>query len=178
MGTEGALAAFTGTRKGMTRPQRERVLEALEALLPRRVAHGCAMGADRQVHKLLGGLALREARWPGGIPADLWPSTPEQVIWAERNQRARDHLLDPAPALTRNRHMVDGATIVLAAPAERGMQSRGGTWATVRYALRQGKEIRLFWPDGTSTTIGACPPGHPERVAFEAALTRAAGPRP
>jgi predicted Rossmann fold nucleotide-binding protein DprA/Smf involved in DNA uptake len=60
------------------------------------------------------------------------------------------------PPLVRNRIIVDGCDVLLAAPsgAERD-NPRSGTWMTVRYARKRRKRIVIVWPDGTTTEENA-----------------------
>jgi predicted Rossmann fold nucleotide-binding protein DprA/Smf involved in DNA uptake len=55
----------------------------------------------------------------------------------------------PKAPLDRNRDIVDAAAVLIAAPKEMTETLRSGTWATVRYARKQGKQVWIVWPDGT-----------------------------
>lgn len=55
----------------------------------------------------------------------------------------------PANPLVRNHTMVDLASVVIAAPSSLEEQQRSGTWATIRYARKQKKEVILLNPEPT-----------------------------
>jgi predicted Rossmann fold nucleotide-binding protein DprA/Smf involved in DNA uptake len=57
-------------------------------------------------------------------------------------------LFKPRAALTRNKRIVDNSDILIVAPQRVSEQLRSGTWATVRYARKQGKPIIYVWPSG------------------------------
>lgn len=123
---------FTGTRRGMTDLQTEEVNDWL-----RRYAgalhHGDCVGADEQAHAL--GLG-----W-------LWI-----VVHPPLNEKYRafvkggDEYRDPAPYLIRNHAIVDETEVLIATPKEPTEVLRSGTWATIRYARAQGKDVKIFLP--------------------------------
>lgn len=151
-GASGAYAAtvpmkktsivFTGTRTGMTVRQAAMVTELL--LDATRLYHGCCHGADVEAHRI--------ARELHG--ADFWiegfPSTTEQEkCGLDLDMR---HSLD-AP-LHRNQMMVRRIArfhrpLVLAAPRTMVEERRSGTWATIRYAKKQGVPVIVCRPDGS-----------------------------
>jgi len=119
------VIGFTGTRHGMTKPQRA----TLAGLLRSRSGefhHGDAIGADRE--------AARLAFYYG---CKLVPHRPT-------GHRSEDYL-------ARNREIVDAADELLAAPYGMEEEQRSGTWATVRYARRAWKPVTIVWPDGSTS---------------------------
>jgi len=65
------------------------------------------------------------------------------------NQKYRITVLKPKPYLERNHDIVDATEELLACPRARFEQQRSGTWATIRYARKRGKNITLILPDGS-----------------------------
>lgn len=133
---------FTGTRYGMTQEQSCRVAELADSISGRRFViahHGCCVGADEDFHAI-----CRERRWHVvGHPATGWPNAPycARVICHE--------VAAPRPFLERNSDIVaavcdeDAYGVMFAAPYESTMQRRGGTWATIRLALRARRAGKL-----------------------------------
>lgn len=60
-----------------------------------------------------------------------------------------DDIRDPLPPLERNHRIVDACDVLIACPKDAQEQLRSGTWATVRYARKQGKRVIVITPDGT-----------------------------
>lgn len=52
----------------------------------------------------------------------------------------------PRPYLERNHDIVDNSDILIACPKENTEQLRSGTWATVRWARKKGKQVYLILP--------------------------------
>lgn len=120
---------FTGSRVGMSVKQ----TIALRAVLSStdEFHHGDCLGADAEAHRI-----AREA----GVRAIVVhpPSDPKaRAFCAGDVQRA------PVPYLIRNRSIVNETEFLIAAP--RGPEVlRSGTWATVRYARKVGKEVHVL----------------------------------
>ncbi len=135
---------FTGTRLGMTPPQREAVRGLLAAHAPACVHHGDCRGADQEFHEDCLLTKEKRALWlVVHPPADIF----YRAFCKEFDQRRSEK-----PFLQRNREIVDACGIVVAAPADMAeppLGHGGGTWHTIRYARRQRKKIYLVLPDGT-----------------------------
>lgn len=133
---------FTGTRKGMARPQRHAFASWLAALPPAVFHHGDCIGSDEEAHDIAQAEGWTIEAHPGSG-------------WASYRMVAHCGGVDvrhpPKPYLERN---IDIATVasVLAATPEGPEVARSGTWATVRVARRLGRPVVIFWPDGTVTT--------------------------
>jgi hypothetical protein len=140
----GLVVVFTGTKKGMTPAQFERVGFVLRALNPTMRRHGCCAGADQEFHFI------------SSHPTYMHPSREDQLTWAEFARRVND-VVHPipkhsSPEIRRNHIMVDRSQALIAAPASMKEVRRSGTWATVRYARdRKLPHIYICWPDGTVT---------------------------
>jgi hypothetical protein len=134
---------FTGTQRGMTRPQLKRLNNKLIELNFRSLSHGDCIGADAQAHDL--SVAL------GRPNPSIYP--PE-----DKSKRAFKHssiIYPPKPYLLRNHDIVDNTDLLIGCPAQKEEQLRSGTWATIRYAKKQGKRVVIIYPDGTYDDIKA-----------------------
>jgi len=133
--------AFTGTRRGMTPAQYERVGFVFRHLAASELSHGGCVGADREAHQIGGAMRIR-----------VFPSNDEQRHWALLEARPTpisiEHVQDP---LRRNKIMVDRNDVLVAAPAKMGELLRSGTWMTIRYARKMKRPVYICWPDGTVT---------------------------
>ena len=128
---------FTGTRKGMTLKQRERVKEILNAHRPTAVHHGDCLGADAEFHHI-----VETDHCPDTIIIVHPPLNDKDRAWC-----AGDQVLEEKEYLDRNKDIVDAADLVIATPAQRTPQARGsGTWHTVRYARRKGTPLITVYP--------------------------------
>ena len=130
---------FTGTRKGMTRAQRSGVsywLWLRSYNIHCVVHHGDCVGADAEFHYMATKLGNAVIKHPASNVG---------------NQRANclgGIELEAKPPLERNHDIVDAVDIMIAAPGEDHEVLRSGTWATIRYARKQGKIIYVVYPDG------------------------------
>jgi len=130
------IIGFTGTRDGMTYQQKKRLAEILDVLGCCVFHHGDCIGADREAAEL----AFHAGHQIVGHPPD------------KDGLRAffkNDVTLPAAPYLMRNRDIVDASDLMIATPKEKEEQPRGGTWSTIRYAIKQQKNLAIIYPDGT-----------------------------
>lgn len=136
---------FTGTRQGMTAVQYDAALTVMRRLCDGRrveVHHGDCIGADDELHGIASELGCVVVVRPGINPPHLCAGC----------RGAIRH--DPESNMTRNRYIVAAADLMLAAPSSRpiggvgNMQVRGGTFATIRMAIRASKPLLAIWPDG------------------------------
>ena len=58
---------------------------------------------------------------------------------------------DAAPALARNRSIVEAGQLLAAVPRFKHEEVRSGTWAAVRYARKRQKRLVVLWNDGEFT---------------------------
>lgn len=129
---------FTGTKNGMTSRQRELIRNKLLNLKFegfQYVHHGDCIGADAQFHEIALSIGFHV------------------VIHPPSNPRLRAHLHDAYTQilpvkeyLQRNHDIVNASSIMLATPKGDIEEIRSGTWATVRYARKNKKEIHIFYP--------------------------------
>lgn len=133
------IAAFTGTQAGMTDAQRQRVRAGLTLLRPTIGIHGDCIGADADFHAILVEL---------GVATVIYPCTIEGKRAHCCLGPAGGTIHVPQPPLERNRIMVRRSAVLIATPKGFAEELRSGTWATIRYARRLGRPIRVVWPDG------------------------------
>jgi hypothetical protein len=133
---------FTGTRRGLTRPQDAALQHLLRSLENVQEAHhGDCQGADQCFHFLV---------------KDIHPSV-RRVLHPPLETAARAFCVaeehrPPLTYLARNRALVealvDTEDVLVACPNEAAEQRRSGTWSTVRYASGLGKGVLLVLPRG------------------------------
>jgi hypothetical protein len=116
--------------------------EAVAELLERRAGsftvlhHGDCVGGDAEVHEVGRYLKLYIIGHP--------PLNPRMRAW-----RRCDELRPPKDYIARNHDIVDECEELVAAPHSKAEEVHSGTWATVRYARKQGKLITIVFPDGS-----------------------------
>lgn len=148
-------AGITGTRKGMTTIQWQKVDSLLVELFGGiDVTHewhdGDCVGADEQAHGSVEHINLHRS-FSQQIRLIGHPMRPDGL----RAYRTFDMTFVPVAPMTRNRRLVRLIDRLIAAPAQYDEVMRGsGTWATMRYAVRQSRwrpefEMLVVWPDGT-----------------------------
>jgi hypothetical protein len=125
---------FTGTSQGMTSKQKAIVRNLL--LGEEELHHGDCIGADAEVHEIANGFKILVVIHP--------PTNPKARAFCEAASETRE----PLPYLDRNHVIVDETDALVAAPRGPEVQ-RSGTWATIRYALKQGKPVFIVLPDGS-----------------------------
>ena len=60
-----------------------------------------------------------------------------------------DYTLAPKSYFARNRNIVNSSDVLLVIPYENKHKNVGGTWYTHDYALKMGKKILIFYPNGS-----------------------------
>jgi len=128
---------FTGTRHGMS----QRQWEAFELLLCEldgkhgvtEFHHGDCVGADKDAH-------LSVARTLLNCDIVIHPpEDPKLRAWM-----ISETILRPLPYLERNRAIVNAVDLLVAAPFTNHEEVRSGTWATIRYAKKVGREVHTL----------------------------------
>lgn len=150
---------FTGTRHRLSLSQYQTVTRLVRDAHASFAHHGCCIGGDHQFHNI----ARHAGLWIVGHPGPGWPDGPlcARVIC--------DEVRDPATYAERNQAIVnevsrddeDGrsAGVMIAAPLQ-DEPGLGGTWSTIRKALRAlraGKlgELYVVGRDGQLLDHGA-----------------------
>jgi hypothetical protein len=101
--------------------------------------HGGAIGADAEFDAVMKERGIERLVLPSNLP----------------NQQMSGHgdiELKPQDPLVRNRAIVDACDFLIAAPEGPEVQ-RSGTWATIRYARKQGKQVTLIRPNGVTSNL-------------------------
>jgi len=134
---------FTGTQNGMTPPQLLKVAQFIIANKLSESHSGDCIGADKEFLTLVQmgnkNKNFNHIKTIGHIPDND----------SKRAFGAYDEERIPKSYLDRNHDIVDESDTVIATPFEKDEQLRSGTWATIRYAKKQGKPVTIFLPDGT-----------------------------
>jgi hypothetical protein len=133
---------FTGTQRGMSDAQ----LLALRTLLtglqgekdPVVLHHGDCVGADEQAHAIAMELKCKIIVYP--------PDIPDKRAYCPM----ADRIYPVKPYLDRDHDIVKACDVMVACPQQRSEIKRSGTWATIRYARKLGKELIIILPDGAS----------------------------
>ena len=134
------IVTVTATRKGLTHAQLEEAEFLLSSWGTTELVHGAAQGGDTELHRLAHKL---------GIPCLIYPASgvPSNI---DRILIKSDDLRYPAvPPLDRNKTMVNRSTRLLGFPKGYNEELRSGTWAAIRYARKQKKNVWIVWPDGS-----------------------------
>lgn len=138
---------FTGTRQGMTIPQHTSVVQIMLNQYKRKHHygedytwhHGICVGSDEQLHNL----ALIFGFYIHGHP----PKNDS----LEADCTGFTDVSLPEAYLIRNHAIVDSCYLLVATPKEQKEIQRSGTWATIRYARTQSKNVIVINPLGECT---------------------------
>jgi glycerol-3-phosphate cytidylyltransferase-like family protein len=128
------VIGFTGTYKGMTPYQKQRILELLKELKPQLVRHGDCVGADTEFHEIAKTLNIKVCIHP-----------PDNDSKRAFNQS--DSILPVKPYLDINKDIVDMSNILISTPETSKEDLHTGAWFSVRYAKRTGKEVIICKPE-------------------------------
>ena len=129
------VVGFSGTQVGLTELQVHQITGYLRQLQPREVHHGDCVGADAQFHALVREI-LPKARIIIHPP----------LVDGKRAFCEGDETKEARAYLARNRDIVRGSEVLLAAPQAPEVL-RSGTWATVRFARKRNHPVILVLPD-------------------------------
>ena len=127
------ILGFTGTQIGMTHDQLMLFADIISDLQPVQFHHGDCIGADKEAH---------------GIVRAILPNCNIVVHPPVKGDKRAfcnaDVILAPREYLERNRDIVDACDILIATPKSAKEELRSGTWATVRYAIKSHKPVKLI----------------------------------
>ena len=151
---------FCGSQNGMNSFQENEVLRIFDNIQPQTLHHGDTVGADSQCHYDFLRWHARNDYEDRVIiihpPVDfkkrafvddekkIGNSLREQLLKCKHSVKIIT--LEPFAYLERNRHIVDAVEKMIATPKEVEHTLRSGTWATIRYAWKQKKEVRVIPP--------------------------------
>jgi hypothetical protein len=126
---------FTGTRHGISNAQKKAFKNLLAQLKEKKEItefhHGDCIGSDEQVHKIVKSNNDKT----------------KVVIHPPSYNCKGDISLKTFPYLDRNHNIVDNTDILIATP-DTLEKLHSGTWATIRYARKQKKEIYIIKSSG------------------------------
>jgi hypothetical protein len=105
----------------------------------RKLRHGDCIGGDAQLARIAKDLGYYLIAHPGH-PKD--PNETKYRAFTDFN----DEIREIKPFIVRDKDMVDGAGLLLAAPYQDYEVTRSGTWTTVRYAKNEGVTVAFVYP--------------------------------
>lgn len=127
----------TGTRGGLTSPQRVALWKAMRHLYlncgSKVLQHGDCVGVDEEAAVF-------------GAAMGYWVVARPPVVDKYRAFHPSDVVMDPQVYHVRNRAIVDSVDLLIGCPAVKGS---GGTWSTIRYArTRRDVGLLVIGPGG------------------------------
>ena len=126
----------TGTREGATDQQLDALITYFESLqCARELHHGDCTGVDVEVAAIARNYKLRIICHP-------------PIQTETQGYFGGDEIRDPKGYLERDRDIVNETELLLVVPLQNQWQPKGGTWYTHDYAVKTGKPVKIFWPDG------------------------------
>ncbi len=129
---------FTGTKLGMTRAQQDSVYKLLKKFYPyfTEFHHGDCLGADIEAASLAHTLEYVIVCHP--------PIETKTRGWFPKNTTINPEF----DYIIRDQHIVDESRILIGTPHTPYEIVRSGTWTTIRYARKLGREIYIVYPGG------------------------------
>ena len=118
---------FTGTQKGMTLTQQQKVGILIDLFKPDEVHHGDCVGADSHFHNICKKRNILTILHP--------PNVARKRAFCKGG-----FVLEEKPYLERNHDIVDNCDLLIATPDSDEIK-RSGTWATIRYANKVGRDV-------------------------------------
>lgn len=148
---EGMKIGLTGSRTGLTKPQRRVAQQLFKIISDRAVAevhHGDCVGADTELAMMFLERNLGTLHAHPATINDEWDSR-----WRARTKEKfpnADIVEYPAKAPNdRNADIVDACDVLWAFPSD--MNGKGGTWNTINMAIEAGRPVRIIGPDANET---------------------------
>lgn len=133
--------SFTGTQAGMTAAQRERWRSLLMLHKPDAICHGGCVGADDEADAIAADLGILRFVFPSNLEAKRVPNA---ILKARTGSQVV--VMAEKPPLVRNKDIVLLGDVLVAAPRQKQMTVRSGTWATVRYARKRSVKVEILVP--------------------------------
>ena len=130
---------FTGTQAGVTDYQFDAIATALRSLQTHGFTefhNGDCVGADATASVIAGSLGYTIILHP--------PLNESKRAWSKC-----DYSRPAKEYLDRNHDIVDESDFMIATPYNNDEELRSGTWATIRYAIKQKKRILIIYPNKT-----------------------------
>lgn len=129
---------MTGSRDGLS----DKALSTVKDILSKiksvaEVHHGDCLGADKIFHDLAVSCGYKIVIHP-----------PDKDIMRAGCTTGNPVIRDKQPYIKRNHNIVNECNILIAFPSSQKEIIRSGTWSTVRYARKKGKNLVIIYPDG------------------------------
>jgi hypothetical protein len=128
------IIGFTGSRKGINQQQADIIKSFLLENEATHLHHGDCVGADTSFHEIGEELNLSISIHP--------PDKKGLRSFCKPKGEGISH--EEKPFIKRNHDIVNACDFLIACPETSKEVQRSGTWATIRYARKQGKEVRLI----------------------------------
>ena len=129
------IIGFTGSRRGLSKEQMAQVNSVLIQHQATHLHHGDCVGSDEGFHRVGEEMA--------NVSITIHPpDKPGLRAFCDPQGEGVKKL--PLPFLKRNHAIVDACDILIACPETNQEQLRSGTWATIRYARKKGKEVIII----------------------------------
>lgn len=128
---------MTGSRCGITNEALKSFNKYLKLIKINEAHHGDCVGADTIFHNLMMQI---------NIPIVIHPPNVDSM----RAYCVSNNIRPPQKYLVRNKNIVNDTDILIAFPSEKTEILRSGTWSTIRYASKIGKQVYIFYPDGST----------------------------
>jgi hypothetical protein len=135
------ILGFTGSSRIITGEQIDAVEQYMVLVQPDALTHGDCIIADAIAHK-------RFRRLFPGRMITVWPPVNPGLRAFCGADDPHCEIMTPRPYLERDQRIAQECDKLLAVPNAAGEVRRSGTWATVRYAISEGKPVTIIWPDG------------------------------
>lgn len=130
----GVIVGFTGTRDGMSQKQKQDFALMIQRINPVEFHHGDCVGAGEQAHDIVKVFA------PECSIVVHPPLNPKDRAWCKGSfiRPAEDYI-------KRNHNIVNNVEMMIATP-KNGEELRSGTWATIRFAKKVGRTVKILFP--------------------------------
>lgn len=132
------MIGFTGTRKGMTDIQKEKIRDYLNRKIEYHMffAHGDCKGSDEQAHQIALDLGYCVRIYPPSNPIHRAYCKGATKVFPERQYH------------TRNLAIRAASDVLIATPATEYEIMRSGTWSMIRNMVKEGKDVLIIYPSG------------------------------
>lgn len=138
------IVSFAGTRQALTGSQGRSLYLVLSRLVVLEAHHRDGVGADEDFHGLVRSM---------DFPTHVVIHPPDDD---DRAFLPGDSAWNSFPRLVLDNHLVEVCDLLLAAPANMAGPTpahKEEPWDVVERAQDSGKQVYLFWPDGSVTDV-------------------------
>lgn len=137
---------ITGTRHQITPEQDNTIWKLIKYMTATELHHGDCTGADMTFHAAV--IGSQSWNQDHGLPLIRLIIHPPVINTFRAFCQGYDELREPLPYLERNHVIVDEVDLLVAVPLTVEEKPRSGTWATIRYAMKQGKPVIIINSNG------------------------------